>query len=360
MSIQGRAFFYEKTKKIRRIHHPEDIVFITHQDIDEVAAQSLIDHGVKVMINEKSSMSGRFYHEGVKRLLEANVRVFDLCNTLSARVVHGKQVMIERHQLFLREERLLPIAIVEEYDRLRLAQLEKKAREVWLENFIKFGENSIRHADKELSLLRYCWERWPEGRAFLNEEVLIVSRGNHYKEDLSFAFQLLPLKNITIVAVDGAADTCASLGYIPDYIVGDMDSVSNDLLQSGAKLIVHENERGEAPGMKRLERLGLTAMKKRWAGVSEDVAIIHSLKEGAKRLFIVGGQRGMEEYLAKGREGMGSSLLVRMIAGSRIIDLKGIHACFQELLPISVTGRYPSLLTLLERSTASPVKEAQP
>lgn len=331
--IQGRAFFYEKTKKIQRMHGEEDIVFLSHEDIDELAASFLIQSGVKVVVNEKSSMTGRFQQEGVKRLLRANVHVFDMQEAVNARYFHGKKMCIQNKQLFFQAKPSLPIAQLVAYDEKKLHQLEKKAREVWLRTFLHFSKNSLQHAQRELSLVSHFWDSWKEGKELLGKNVLIVSRGNRYEEDVAIAFQLLLDKNVATIAVDGAADLCANFGCVPNYIVGDMDSVSDSMLRSGAKLIVHENEKGHAPGMKRMNALGLTAVKKRWVGVSEDVAIVHALKEGAAQIFIVGGQRGMEEYLGKGRKGMGSSLLVRMMAGSRLVDLKGIHTCFHELSP---------------------------
>jgi len=42
-----------------------------------------------------------------------------------------------------------------------------------------------------------------------------------------------------LIGVDGGADALIEAGLKPDIIIGDMDSVSDDALRSGAKLIVH-------------------------------------------------------------------------------------------------------------------------
>ena len=42
-----------------------------------------------------------------------------------------------------------------------------------------------------------------------------------------------------LIAVDGGADALLEAGYKPDVIVGDMDSVSDEALRSGAELLVH-------------------------------------------------------------------------------------------------------------------------
>jgi uncharacterized membrane-anchored protein len=42
-----------------------------------------------------------------------------------------------------------------------------------------------------------------------------------------------------LVGVDGGADAILEAGWKPDLIVGDMDSVSDEALRSGAELVVH-------------------------------------------------------------------------------------------------------------------------
>ena len=42
-----------------------------------------------------------------------------------------------------------------------------------------------------------------------------------------------------IIAVDGGADACLENGYLPDIIIGDMDSVSDNALKKSKLLIVH-------------------------------------------------------------------------------------------------------------------------
>ncbi|UTW69861.1 hypothetical protein KHA80_02690 [Anaerobacillus sp. HL2] len=60
-------------------------------------------------------------------------------------------------------------------------------------------------------------------------------------------------------------------------------------------------------------------------GTSEDVAIIYAYCSGASKIYTIGTGIGMNEFLEKGRVGMGSSLLTRMKVGHVLIDLKGIN-----------------------------------
>ena len=63
--------------------------------------------------------------------------------------------------------------------------------------------------------------------------VLIVVRGYHYKEDLRTLRPYIREYRPLMVGVDGGADALVEMGYKPDLIVGDMDSVSDDALPVG-------------------------------------------------------------------------------------------------------------------------------
>ena len=51
-----------------------------------------------------------------------------------------------------------------------------------------------------------------------------------------------------LIGVDGGADALVEAGYTPDMIIGDMDSVTDDVLRCGAEVIVHAYPDGRAPG----------------------------------------------------------------------------------------------------------------
>jgi uncharacterized membrane-anchored protein len=51
-----------------------------------------------------------------------------------------------------------------------------------------------------------------------------------------------------LIGVDGGADALMEAGLRPDLIVGDMDSVSDEALASGAEVVVHAYADGDAPG----------------------------------------------------------------------------------------------------------------
>ncbi|MDQ0299566.1 putative membrane-anchored protein [Salibacterium salarium] len=329
--IKGTAQFHTKTKQLVQYLEPHQIAVVAHEDIDAAAAESLIAKKVQAVINIKCSMTGSFQNDGVLRLLDKNIKVFDMEDTAGIgswinyrfiEIVHNKVVLPYGNYR-------IDIGSLREYDEKIVQTLKNKAVDNNLKNFEQFCENSIDFAKDELSSLLHCWDTWEKGESLAGQDVVIVIRGADYKKDLYYANKFFLRKDMRTIAVDGSADEMIHLGITPDYIIGDMDSVSKDSLKSGSQLIVHQGVKGDAPGMQRIQKYDLAANTLKFLGLSEDAAIAFALKEGAEKIYLIGGHRDMSEYLSKGRKGMGSSLLMKMLAGSKIVDLKGIHSVFE-------------------------------
>ena len=74
-------------------------------------------------------------------------------------------------------------------------------------------------------------------------------RGYDYKEDLKALRAYIREYKPVLVGVDGGADALFEIGLKPDIIVGDMDSVSDEVLNCGAEVVVHAYADGRAPGL---------------------------------------------------------------------------------------------------------------
>ena len=127
-------------------------------------------------------------------------------------------------------------------------------------------------------------------------------------------------------AVDGGADVMARAGLRAEVIVGDMDSVSDRALATGAELVVHAYRDGGAPGTERVRALGLSHMLLRAPGTSEDAALLLSAELGARPVVSINSGLGLADFLDRGRPGMSSSLLTRLRLGDILVDARGLGA----------------------------------
>jgi uncharacterized membrane-anchored protein len=159
--------------------------------------------------------------------------------------------------------------------------------------------------------------------------VLIVVRGYDYKEDLGALRSYIRDYRPVLIGVDGGADALIEAGYQPDMIVGDMDSVSDSALQCGAEVVVHAYPDGRAPGLPRVQELGVEAITFPAAATSEDIAMLLADEKGAKLIVAVGTHATLVEFLDKGRGGMASTFLTRLRLGGKLVDAKGVSRLYR-------------------------------
>ena len=133
-----------------------------------------------------------------------------------------------------------------------------------------------------------------------------------------------------LIGVDGGADAIIEAGYRPDMIVGDMDSVSDTALTSGAEIVVHAYRDGNAPGTERVEALGVSCVAFAASGTSADIAMLLADDKGAELIVAVGTHDTVMEFLDKGRKGMASTFITRLRVGSKLIDAKGVSLLYRQ------------------------------
>ena len=185
---------------------------------------------------------------------------------------------------------------------------------------------------------------------YANKHVLIVVRGQDYKQDLSTIISYIEEMKPILVGVDGGADALLEFGYTPDVIVGDMDSVSDEALKKAKEIIVHAYTDGRAPGLKRVNDLGLDAIVFPAPGTSEDIAMLIAYEYKAELIVALGTHSNMIDFLEKGRKGMASTFLVRLKIGAKLIDAKGVNLLYRSKLKMKyiwaliATALFPILI----------------
>ena len=154
-------------------------------------------------------------------------------------------------------------------------------------------------------------------------------RGHDYKSDLAALKPYLREYQPVLIGVDGGADALLEIGFKPDIIIGDFDSVSDRALRCGAELIHHVHLDGRAPGRENLLEWGVEYEEFVIDGTSEDVAMLLAYEAGAQLIVAVGTHATMVEFLDKGRKGMSSTFLTRLRLGPMLVDAKGVSRLYE-------------------------------
>jgi uncharacterized membrane-anchored protein len=326
--VIGPARMDRRTKNLSKRLCPGDIAIIDHVDLDRVSADALIRRHVAAVVNAATSISGRYPNHGPQLLLEAGIPLVDDAGPdLFAKVREGMIVRLNGETLYAGEE-VIAKGRLQTTESVAAAMAEAKASvATQLQAFVA---NTLEYMTREGDLL-VDGITAPELRTQMeNRHVLVVVRGYHHREDLatlrSYIREFKPL----MIGVDGGADALLEAGYRPDIIVGDMDSVSDAGLQCGAELVVHAYPDGRAPGMERVQRLGLPAVLLPGPGTSEDIALLMADEKGASLIVAVGTHFSLDEFLDKDRPGSSSTILTRLrVGGGKLVDAKGVSRLYR-------------------------------
>ncbi len=344
--IRGNAKKDKKTKNLISRLGPSDIAIIHHRDLDEVAAIHLVEQKVKAVINCDCSISGTFPNQGPKILVQAGVPLYDSLGTnFFQQVEENDLIEIYDNTVFVNQQAICnPILLTEDEINKRMEQASENIRDV-LHDFI---DNTLDYAGREKELILSPVDMPKLKVNMKGKHILVVIRGKNYKEDLKAIRSYIEEVNPIMIGVDGGADALLEFGYIPDIIIGDMDSVSDHSLKKCTQIIVHAYPDGRAPGLERIRRIGLNATTFPYPGTSEDVALILAYENKAELIVAVGSHTNMIDFLEKGRPGMASTFLVRMKVGYKVIDAKGVSELYRNSLK-------PSYLAAMFFSALFPV-----
>lgn len=328
--VGGNARVDKRTKDLVVRLQPGEIAVIDHEDIDRVSAESLVQRNVKAVVNASRSSTGRYPNLGPMLLCSAGLVVVDEAGPGVMDIPEGSRVVIDGAHVY----KVNGSGRVEvgRGHVLTLEDAERKLDEAKTSisaELERFAENTIEYIKDERDVLLEA-ARLPDVDVdFHGRHVLIVVRGYDYKEDLralhSYIREVRPL----LIGVDGGADAIIEAGLKPDMIIGDMDSVTTEALVSGAELVVHAYSGGLAPGLERIDALGLESKTFEATGTSEDIAMLLAFERGAELIVAVGTHANLVEFLDKGRKGMASTFLVRLRVGPILVDAKGVGRLYK-------------------------------
>jgi uncharacterized membrane-anchored protein len=316
-----------RTKNLTNRLSPGDIAIIDHVDIDRVSAEALVRCRVAAVVNTAASISGRYPNAGPEILLNAGIPLLDRVGPgVFDQVREGDVVTLTGSCL---QRNGVPVAEGIRQTPSTLEAATAEARAGLAEQLEAFAENTMEFLRRERDLL-LDGVGVPQLRTPLaGRHVLLVVRGYEYRQDLASLRPYIREYRPVLIGVDGGADALREEGHRPDLIIGDMDSVSDEMLRSGAELVVHAYPDGSAPGLARLQRLGVQATVFPAPGTSEDVAMLLADELGASLIVAVGTHATLVEFLDKGRAGMASTFLTRLRVGGKLVDAKGVSRLYR-------------------------------
>ncbi len=338
--VIGTARLDRRTKRLVGRLRPGEIAVIDHVDLDRLAADSLVAVGVAAVLNAKPSVSGRYPNLGPEVLIKAGIPLLDdLGEGVFQQIRDGDAVRVDGNTVFIGDD---PVAHGCRQDAESVAKAMADAREGLSVQLEAFAANTMEYLKQERELLLDGVGLPDIDTVIHGRHCLIVVRGYDYKADLDVLRPYIREFKPVLIGVDGGADALVEAGYTPDVIIGDMDSVTDDVLRCGAEVIVHAYPDGRAPGLARVDQLGVSAQTFPAAATSEDLAMLLADGKGASLIVAVGTHATLIEFLDKGRGGMASTFLTRLKVGGKLVDAKGVSRLYRQ----SISGSALLLLAL--------------
>jgi uncharacterized membrane-anchored protein len=355
--VVGSARVDRRTKTLTKRLQPGDIAVIDHADLDKVSADALVAVRPAAVVNASASISGRYPNLGPQILVEAGIPVLDAAGPEVMTLSDGQPLRLDGADLWADETKVATGTVL---DAQAVQAQMHEARAGLAVQIEAFATNTMEYIRKERDLLLDGVGVPPITTELDGRHCLIVVRGYHYREDLEALRPYIREYRPILVGVDGGADAILEAGHKPDLIVGDMDSVSDKALRCGAEIVVHAYRDGRAPGLARVEALGITPVVFPAAGTSEDVAMLLADDSGAELIVAVGTHVTLVEFLDKGRDGQASTFLTRLRVGGKLVDAKGVSQLYRARIPgrLLVTMLLVGMLAFTAALASTPAGQA--
>jgi uncharacterized membrane-anchored protein len=312
---------------LRRVG-PGDIAVLDARDLDRVTADALVDAGVAAVINASPSISGRYPNQGPEVLVANGVILIDdTGQEVFKKVRDGARVRVNDGAVYSGDRRLI---LGTERGDHEISELMHEAKSGLVAHLEAFAGNTIEFIRSESPLL-IDGIGIPDIDLDLNRRhVVIVGEEDAAVDDLKSLKPFIKEYQPMLVGVGTGADVLRKAGYRPQLIVGDPDKMTADVLRCGAQVVLPADADGHAPGLDRIQDLGIGAMTFPAAGSATDLALLLVDHHGAALIVTAGHTATIEEFFDRTRARSNPSMfLTRLKVGHKLVDAKAVATLYR-------------------------------
>jgi uncharacterized membrane-anchored protein len=339
--VSGIARFDRDIDRLLRRVGPGDIVVLDALDLDRITADALVEAGVAAVVNASTSISGRYPNLGPEVLVANNVTLIDETGPeVFKKIKDGSRVRVNNGGVYSGDRR---IALGTERTDDEIHELMHEAKSGLVAHLEAFAGNTIEFIRSESPLL-IDGMGIPDIDVDVNRRhVIVVAEEPSAAEDLRSLKPFIKEYQPVLVGVGTGADTLRKAGYRPQLIVGDPESMSVEVLRSGAQVVLPADADGHAKGLERIQDLGVGAMTFPAAGSAADLALLLCDHHGASLIVTAGHSASIEEFFDRSRQQSNpSTFLTRLKVGEKLVDAKAVATLYRS----RVSGGAIALLVL--------------
>ena len=321
---------------LRRIG-PGDIAVLDQVDLDRRTADALVAAEVRGVVNAAPSISGRFPNLGPEILVGAGITLVDGLGPDVLRIVKdGTKLRLHEGVLYAGAKEL---ARGTEQTADSVADQMIEAKSGLSAQLEAFSANTIEFLRHERALVLDGVGVPEVDVAIKGRQVLVVAAGYDHTADLAALDRFIREYRPVLIGVEAGADALREAGHRPDLIVGDPNEVAASVLTCGAQVVIPAQPDGHAPGLERIQDLGVGAVTFPAVSNPEDLALLLAEAHGADLVITVGFQATLHEFLDRGRSGSNpSTFLTRLRLGTKLVDGKAVAALHRSRVSAGVVA----------------------
>jgi uncharacterized membrane-anchored protein len=306
---------------------PGDIVVLDALDLDRITADALVDAEIAAVINASPSVSGRYPNLGPEVLVANGVTLIDETGPeVFKKVKDGTKVRLHNGGVYSGDRRL--IRGTERTDH-EIADLMQEAKSGLVAHLEAFAGNCIEFIRSESPLLIDGIGIPDVDVDLRRRHVVVVADEAHAADDLKRLKPFIKEYQPVLIGVGTGADVLRRAGYRPQLIVGDPGELSTEVLKCGAQVVLPADADGHAPGLERIEDLGVGAMTFPAAGSPTDLALLLADHHGAALLVTAGHSANIETFFDRTRQHSNpSTFLTRLRVGEKVVDAKAVATLY--------------------------------
>lgn len=326
--VIGVARIDKNTKRLLERVGPGDIAILDEVDLDRVTADALVESNVVAVVNVSSSISGRYPNLGPEVLVASGIVLLDEVGPeVFKRVKDGAKVRLHDDRIFVGERRLAKGITLDEPD---IASMMIDAKTGLVDHLEAFSGNTIEFIRSESPLLVDGVGVPDIDVSLVGKHVVVVADGPDHAADLKSLKPFIKEYAPVLVGVGAGADTLVKAGYKPAVIVGDPDDMKAATLKCGAQVVLPADTDGHAPGLERIQDLGIGATTFPAAGSAGDLALLLADFHGADLIVSVGYGGSLDDFFDRSRrESAPSTFLTRLKVGPKLVDAKAVATLYR-------------------------------
>jgi uncharacterized membrane-anchored protein len=312
---------------LRRVG-PGDIVVIDVLDLDRITADALVEADIAAVINASPSISGRYPNLGPEVLVANGVTLIDETGPeVFKKVKDGAKVRLHNGGVYSGDRRLILGTERTDHD---IADLMHDAKSGLVAHLEAFAGNTIEFIRSESPLLIDGIGIPDVDVDLRRRHVVVVAEEPNATDDLKSLKPFIKEYQPILIGVGTGADVLRKAGYRPQLIVGDPEQISAETLRCGAQVVLPADADGHAPGLERIQDLGVGAMTFPAAGSAADLALLLADHHGAALIVTAGHTATIEEFFDRSRQQSNpSTFLTRLKVGEKLVDAKAVATLYR-------------------------------